>query len=177
MSYTMKLWERVMEQRLRKKIKISENQFDFMPGRSTMEAIFSLRQLIEKYLAKMKNLHMVFIDLKTAYDRVTTDLIWWFLNKMNILRGYIVIIRDMYEGAVTRVRITCRETGDFPVTIDLHQRSALSPYFFALIIDKLTAHFQEEVPWCILFADDIVLVDESSDGVNAKLERRQETLE
>ena len=64
MSYSMKLWERVMEQRNRQKTKISENQFGFMPGRSMMEAIFSLRQLIEKYRAKRKNLHMVFIDLK-----------------------------------------------------------------------------------------------------------------
>ena len=32
MSHTMKLWERVMEQRLKQKIKISENQFGFMQG-------------------------------------------------------------------------------------------------------------------------------------------------
>ena len=38
--HTMKLWERVIEQRLRHKITISDNQFGFMPGRSTMEAIY-----------------------------------------------------------------------------------------------------------------------------------------
>ena len=49
MSHTMKLWKRVMERRLRQETKIFENQFGFMPERSTMEAIFSLRQLMEKY--------------------------------------------------------------------------------------------------------------------------------
>ena len=73
MSHTMKLWERVMEQRLKQKIKISENQIGFMLRRSTMEAIFSLRQLIEKYQPKRKNLQMVFIDLKKAYNRVPRD--------------------------------------------------------------------------------------------------------
>ena len=96
----------VMKQRLRQNNKISENQFGFMPGKSTMEAIFSLRQLMEKYWAKRKNLHMVFIDLEKVYDRVPRDLIWWVLTKKNVPRGYIEIIKDMYEGAVTSVRTT-----------------------------------------------------------------------
>jgi hypothetical protein len=40
MSHTMKLWEIPIEHRLRKLTIISKNQFDFMPGRSTMEEIF-----------------------------------------------------------------------------------------------------------------------------------------
>jgi hypothetical protein len=40
MSHTMKLWERVIEYRLRKLTTISKIQFGFMPERSTMEAIF-----------------------------------------------------------------------------------------------------------------------------------------
>jgi Reverse transcriptase (RNA-dependent DNA polymerase) len=43
MSHTMKLWERVIENRLKKLITVSKNQFGFMPGRSTMEAIFLIR--------------------------------------------------------------------------------------------------------------------------------------
>ena len=52
--------------------------------------------------------------------------------------------------------------------------SVVSPYLFALITDALTAHIQEEVPWGILFANDIVLVEESRDGVNIKLKRWRE---
>ena len=43
MSHTMKLWERVIEHRLRAITRVSINQFGFMPGRSTMEAIFLIR--------------------------------------------------------------------------------------------------------------------------------------
>ena len=35
-------------------------------------------------------------------------------------------------------------------------------------MDELTAYIQEEVPSYMLFAVDMVLVDESRDGVNAK---------
>lgn len=44
-------------------------------------------------------------------------------------------------------------------------------------MSELTPHFQDEVPRCELFAYDIVLVEGSKDGVNTKLERRQEALE
>ncbi|XP_019257885.1 PREDICTED: uncharacterized protein LOC109236123 [Nicotiana attenuata] len=39
LSYTMKDWERVVEQRVKRSVSISENQFGFMLGRSTTEAI------------------------------------------------------------------------------------------------------------------------------------------
>jgi len=42
----MKFWERVIERRLRKETRVMDNQFDFMPGRSTMEAIYLLRRVI-----------------------------------------------------------------------------------------------------------------------------------
>ena len=44
-------------------------------------------------------------------------------------------------------------------------------------MDNLPAHIQKEVPWCMLLAKDIVLVDESRNGVNAKLEIWQKAFE
>src|SRR3954470_20176774 len=55
MSHTMKLWERIIERRLRSITSITENQFGFMPGRSTIEAIFILRQLLENIEKNAKN--------------------------------------------------------------------------------------------------------------------------
>jgi hypothetical protein len=42
---------------------------------------------------------------------------------------------------------------------------------------NLTRDIQENIPWCMLFADDVVLVDDSRTGVNSKLELWRETLE
>ena len=64
LNHTMKLWERVIEERLRKDISISENQFSFMPDRSTTEAIYLLRRLMRLYRDRKVDLHMVFIDMK-----------------------------------------------------------------------------------------------------------------
>ena len=83
---------------------------------------------------------------------------------------YIDIIKDMYNEVVANIR-TCRGiTSDFRITIGLHQESALSPFFFVIIMDELTKTIQDKILRCMLFADDIVLVDETRDRINAKLE-------
>ena len=48
-----------------------------MSGRSTTDAIFIVRQLQEKYLAKNKDLWMVFVDMEKAFDRVLREVVWW----------------------------------------------------------------------------------------------------
>ncbi|RCU36415.1 hypothetical protein DVA76_18095, partial [Acinetobacter baumannii] len=52
-------------------------------------------------------------DLEKAYDRVSRELIWWVLEKKSILRIYIDIIMDMYDGTIIRVRATSEETREF----------------------------------------------------------------
>ena len=177
MSHTMKLWERVIEHRLRAITRVSMNQFGFMPGRSTMEAIFLIRQVMERYREKKKDLHMVFIDLEKAYDKIPRNVMWWALDKHKVPTKYVGLIKDMYNNVVTRVRTSDGDTDDFPIRIGLHQGSALSPYLFALVMDEVTRDIQGDIPWCMLFADDVVLVDESRTGVNQKLELWRETLE
>jgi hypothetical protein len=54
MSHIMKLWERIIEHRLRGVTNVTKNQFGFMPGRSIMEAIFLIRQLWRDIGSKRK---------------------------------------------------------------------------------------------------------------------------
>jgi hypothetical protein len=176
MSHTMKLWERVIEHCLRGMTHITINQFGFMPERSTMEAIFLIRQVIERY-KEQKDLHMVFIDLEKAYDNIPRNLMWWVLDKHEVPTKYATLIKDMYDKVVTSVQTTDGDANIFPINIGLHQGSALSPYLFALVIDEVTRDIQGDIPWCMLFTDNVVLVDESLEGVNRKLELWRQTLE
>ena len=172
MAHTLKLWER-----LRERVMVSDQQFGFMPGRSTTDAIFALRQLMEKYREGRKALHCVFIDLEKAYDRVPRQEIWNCLRLKEVEEKYIRLIQDMYENCKTKVRCAVGTTTEFLVKVGLHQGSALSPFLFAIVIDSLTEMIQKDSPWDMLFADDIVLCAETSAEVEEHLEDWRRVME
>ncbi|XP_063593044.1 uncharacterized protein LOC134770105 [Penaeus indicus] len=70
------IWGRVIDTRLRTMVHVGEEQFGFMPNRSTTDAIFILRQMIEKHRERQENLHCTFIDLEKAYDWVPREELW-----------------------------------------------------------------------------------------------------
>jgi hypothetical protein len=120
---------------------------------------------------------MIFIDLEKAYDKVPRNVIWWALQKHKVSSKYITLIKDMYDNVVTSVRTSDGDTNDFLINIGLYQGLALSSYLFALVMDEVTRDIQGGIPWCMLFADDVVLVDESRTGVDQKLKLWRRTLE
>ncbi len=83
------MWERVVEARLRGEVKI------IMSGKSTTDAIFALRVLMEKFREGQKELHCVFIDLKKAYDRVPREELWCCMRKSGMAEKYVRLVQDM----------------------------------------------------------------------------------
>ena len=59
--------------------------------------------------------------------------------------------KDMYDGATATVRSAVWLTEEFKVGVRLHQGSALSPFLFAIIMDKLTKDIRKDTPWAMLF--------------------------
>ena len=74
---------------------IAEQQFEFMPGRSTSDAIFCLKMLWEKWTEKQKAVTCAFIDLEKAYDRVAREELRECLRLAKTLKCYIKIIKDL----------------------------------------------------------------------------------
>ncbi len=68
---------------------------------------------------------------------------------------YIQVLKDMYEGGTTIAHTVGGDARDFPILVGL---------------------YQENIPWCMMFTDDIVLINETR-GVNRKLEFWRSTLE
>ena len=95
--------------------------------------------------------------MEKAYDRVPREELWESLRLAETSECYIKIIKDMYDGATTIVRSAAGLTEEFKEGVGLHQGSALSPFLFAIIIERLTKDIRKDAPWDMLFADDIVL--------------------
>ncbi|KAK3552523.1 hypothetical protein QTP86_013248 [Hemibagrus guttatus] len=176
MSHTMKLRERVVEARLRKVVEICEQQYGFMPRKSTTDAIFALRILMEKYRDGQRELHCVFVDLEKAYDRVPREELWYCMRKSGVAEKYVRVVQDMYERSRTVVRCAVGQTEEFKMEVGLHQGSALSPFLFAILIDQLSEEVRQESPWTMMFADDIVICSER-EQVEENLERWRFALE
>ena len=62
-------------------------------SKSATVAIFIVRQLREKYLAKKEDLWMAFVDLEKAFDRVPREVIWWALKYLGVDEWIVSVIR------------------------------------------------------------------------------------
>lgn len=103
-SHTLKVWERILNRRLSALSNISENQFGFRASKSTTDAIQGVRILMEKYKLNKKDLHLFFLDLEKAFDRVPRELVWQALRAQNIPEHYVNLVQDMYHNVSTKVR-------------------------------------------------------------------------
>ncbi|XP_068215882.1 uncharacterized protein [Palaemon carinicauda] len=64
-----RILERMIDAKQREEVEIGKEQMRFMKGRGTKDGVFSLRQLMEKFREKQRDLHVVFFGLDKAYDR------------------------------------------------------------------------------------------------------------
>ncbi|KAK3548512.1 hypothetical protein QTP70_013363 [Hemibagrus guttatus] len=136
--------------------------------KSTTDAIFALRILMEKYRDGQRELHCVFVDFEKAYGRMPREELWYCMRKSGVAEKYVRVVQDMYERSRTVVKCAVGQTEEFKVEVGLHQGSALSPFLFAIVMDQLSEEVRQESPWTMMFADDIVICSESRE----QLERR-----
>ena len=108
--------------------------------------------------------------VEKAYDRVPKEELWYYMRKSRIAEKYVRLYKDMYEGSEKEVRCAVGTTESFKVKVELHQGSALSPFLFALIMDRLTDEVRREPPRTMLFADYIVIYEETRKEVKWRLE-------
>ena len=74
------------------------------------------------------------------------------------------------RGKQNSGEVCSRNYREFHGQVGLHQRSALSPFLFAVVMDRLTDEIKRELPWTMLFASNIVICEETREEVERRLE-------
>ena len=90
--------------------------------------------LAKKYREGQRQLNCVFMK---AYNRVPREELWHCMREVLMPEVYVRAIQDMYNNCETKVRSAVGTTESFRVEV-LRQESALSPFLFTVVMDRLT---------------------------------------
>ena len=138
LEHGMKVVECVFEKRLRKMVEIIEEQYRFVAGKETIDAIFITKQLQEKYLQNDNELYLVFVDLEKAFDKVPRVLIESSLRRKGAVECYMKAVMKRYQEVRSQVKVEGEDSKEFAVTVGIHQGLILSPFIFAVVMDVVS---------------------------------------
>ena len=109
-----------------------------MSGKGTVDAIFIVRQLQQKFMEKRKDLFYTFADLEKAFDRVPRDVVRWALRQLDVEEWLVQTVIAMYQKAKTTVRTKQGSSEEFEVKVGVHQGSVLSLLLFVTVMEVVT---------------------------------------
>ena len=117
---------------------IDESQAGFCKGYSTVDNIFILTSLIQKYLSKKRGrFFCIFIDFKKAFDSIRHDKLWDAFERKGIKGKFLDTIKSMYKKLKSCVKIDGNLTPYFDCSIGTRQGCVASPKIFSLFINDL----------------------------------------
>ncbi|RWR99635.1 hypothetical protein B4U79_01873, partial [Dinothrombium tinctorium] len=177
LCHAVKIFERVINARIRDIATITRNQCGFVQGCSTIDAIHAARLLLEKHREKNIPVHTAFLDLEKAFDKVPHDLIWHSLRTHGVPEVYVKWVKLLYHNARSTVRCPLGSSPPFAINVGVHQGSALSPLLFILCMDTVTADLQKPHPWTLLYADDVLLASETRYELQQQAQKWKERLD
>ena len=154
---------------------IPEAQAGFRKGYSTLDNIFSLQSIVQKYLTKKGGrFYSLFVDFSKAFDCVHRQkLLYLIMQKTGIHGNMFKTLEGMYKSVKTAVRIGSKITDYFECISGVRQGCVLSPLLFSIFLSELQTElmnsgsrgidiFADDLGiFLLMYADDIVLVSDS----------------
>ena len=158
---------------------ISKNQIGFIKGFRTADHIYLLKTLITKYTRNRGRLYAAFIDFKKAYDTVNRETLLRNLKEYGIGGKMWDNIKSIYRTVQYSIKIKDKTMNPILSNLGLKQGCPLSPLLFNLYINNITQYLQPteedsiqlqgEKVTHFMYADDLVIVSSSKEGLQEKL--------
>ena len=171
MSQVTKILLRVLLKRVRAKIspQISDEQFGFVAGKGTSNALFSLRMITERALEVQKDVFACFVDYEKAFDKVKHEDLFNMLKTLDLDGKDLRLLRNLYWNQKASVRVASEESMRQVIKRGVRQGCVLSPDLFNLYSEVIMRDLTEleGIKFGgrnlnnIRYADDTVLIADS----------------
>jgi len=175
----VRVFARVWDTRLRKKIILDERQKAFVPADGCFANVKTLQAAMKSSRKRGKELNVVFLDLAKAFDTVLHASIVKGLRRKLIPEEVIMLIMSMYDGASTSIKTRKGTTRKIDILNGVKQGCPLSPLLFNVVMDELLERIrisgngvklENETIGVMAFADDLVLLSETFSEMDHLLE-------
>ena len=144
-SQVTKIMLRVILKRIRSKIRpeISEEQYGFVAGKGTRNAIFCLRTLSERCIEMQKSLHICFIDYEKAFDKVKHGELLRILENLHLDGRDLRLIENLYWNQTAAVRVGEELTEWQEIRRGVRQGCVLSPDLFNIYSEMIMRKLED----------------------------------
>lgn len=160
---------------------IDDSQIGFTKKARTSDHMFVLKCIVDKYCShKDGRVFACFVDLRKAFDTVIHTGLKLKLLDIGVGSRFYNVIKNMYSISKTCINIGKGSRSDFfPNNLGVKQGDNLSPNLFKIFINdlpKYLKHTSSPVVLnshsvnCLMYADDIVLLSLSSNGLQEKID-------
>ncbi|TWW73573.1 hypothetical protein D4764_15G0009670, partial [Takifugu flavidus] len=107
LSLPGKVYSGVLERRVRRIVepRIQEEQCGFRPGRGIVDQLYTLSRVFEGAWEFAQPVHMCFVDMEKALDRVPLGVLWGVLREYGVSGPLIRAVRSLYDQCQSLVRI------------------------------------------------------------------------
>ena len=109
-----------------------QSQSGYRENRSTIDGIFTLRQLMEKTKEQRQNLYIVFVDFTKAFDTVNREFLFKILGKLGCPPKFTRLIHSLYSHVHARLIVDGILTEPFEYNSNVKQGCKLAPTLYGI---------------------------------------------